>query len=112
MLLRIAAVAGLLALAASPADSQTTDSTPAPRARIVPRYHYRIPEVRIRIPRTTRIDVQDIRRRALEQTQQARRKLHDRGLELRLRAEVRSNMLDDRMTLRQPLLRRRHFRDI
>ena len=64
----------------------------------------------------------------------ARRELLDRGLEMRLRAEVRSNMLYDRswqrrrevearalarahdqlnrIKLRQPLLRRRHFRDI
>lgn len=134
MLVRSATIAALLAIVATPAFSQTPDSNSTPRPRAVTRFNYRIPEMRMRINPIPRINVGEVRRRVLERTLQTRREFADRNFEMRFRAETRGRMMEDRnwqrrrdvenrlrervrgqmnrMQVRQPLLRRRPFRNI
>ncbi len=95
----------LLAAVAVPAVGQAPESAPAPRPRSTLRFNSRIGELPFRFNRMPRMDLERIRMRALDRALRVRREMGNRGFDMRLRAETR-------LKFRQPLVRRRHFRDI
>ena len=121
-------------LLGSPAFAQTPDSSSAPRMRMVPRFRYRIPDVRLDMHRLPPINRDEIRSRAYAGALRARRELAQRGTDMRFRLEMRNRALEDRswqrrmdverramervrdqigrMKIREPMFRRRHFRVI
>ena len=134
MRFRALAAALLLAVTALPASAQSPDSISAPRMRLVPRFRFSIPNMRLDMHRMPRIDRDEIRSRAYAGALRARRELAQRGSEMRFRFEMHNRALEDRnwqrrmdverramervrerigrMKIREPMIRRRHSRVI